>query len=398
MNEIVINKFLLDSGERYCIVINKGTGMPLFYPNLYLTTQFRNRGYAVATIESIAVNISLFYRFIEGKSIDIEAHILSKRCLSGTDIDQLAIFLFRNSNLKKGNERRPAYVSKKTLYVRLNNIAAYLLWLSEELLQYNFSMHEATFLKMVRTIKGKSPRSNAIKNNVEKSLSDKAVEIIMEIIKPSSPNNPFESYVRKRNEMIIIILFELGIRCGELLNIKIGDIDFQNKRLLINRRADEKSDSRLKQPLVKTLGRALSLSDGLAWKLSNYIIHDRKSYAKGKTDYLFISYKSGPSKGKPLTISGYHKMISKISACNPLLNELKGHQFRHRWNYDFSKLMDSQPEKVSEVIQEKIRNHDQGWSAESGTAKIYNERFIKEKANEASIRLQEKLSCKYRGK
>ncbi|WP_174866679.1 tyrosine-type recombinase/integrase [Pectobacterium polaris] len=398
MVKIGVSKFFLDSGERYCIVINKETGIPLYYPNLYLTTQFRNRAYSVSSIESIAINISLFYRFIENRNISIEECFLSKKYLSGADIDRLAIFLSEKSYLKKNKNIKNINVSKKTLYIRLNNIADYLSWLAEEFLQYTFSKYEECFSKMIKNIKGRRPKCKNKKHdrtNEGETLSDEAVEMIMRAINPLSPSNPFEYYVRKRNEILIIILLELGIRCGELLNIKIEDINFQRKRLFIKRRADEKSDPRLNQPLVKTHGRALALSDGLAYKLLDYIVYDRKLYVTGETDYLFISYKSGPYQGSPLTIFGYQKIISKIRLSNPLFNKLRGHQFRHIWNYNFSKLMDSQHEKVSETEQEQIRNETMGWDPDSETGAIYNKRYIREKTDEASIRLQEKLFSRY---
>lgn len=97
-------------------------------------------------------------------------------------------------------------------------------------------------------------------------------------------------------------------------------------------------------------------------------------------------------------MSAYHKIISKISSCDPLLNDLRGHQFRHTWNYNFSKLMDSMPTKVSEKQQEKMRESLMGWKENSGTSSIYNKRFINEKANEAALRLQERLNTTIRRK
>lgn len=52
--------------------------------------------------------------------------------------------------------------------------------------------------------------------------------------------------------------------------------------------------------------------------------------------------------------------------------------------------MDSQ--KVSEREQEVMREYLMGWKPGSGTAAIYNKRFIREKANEASVKLQERLN------
>lgn len=400
MSKIKVNKFLLDSGERYCVIINKETGIPLFHPNLYLTTQVRNSGHAIATIESKAVNLSLFYRFMEKKNIDIEEYILSEKYLSGRDIDHLIIFLSKTSDLKKGMRHKSDYVSKRTLCNRLDNITAYLSWLTEELLQYDFPKYKTHLSKMLKTINARKPICNYYNDSEcagdgDKALSDSAVDIIMKSIDPHSPDNPFESIVRNRNAIIIMVLTELGIRGGELLNIKIEDINFQEQMLYIRRRADEVNDPRLNQPLVKTLGRALALSNELSSKLMDYIIYDRKLFAKGKSDFLFITYKSGPFQGEPLSKSGYFKILSTISKCDLLLKGLTGHKFRHTWNYNFSCLMDSL--NVSEKDQGVIREKVMGWRPNSGTAEKYNKRFVKEKANDASVRLQERLSRRNRG-
>ncbi|EMX9121241.1 site-specific integrase [Klebsiella aerogenes] len=392
MDKIKIDKFKLNSGERYCIVLNKETGIPLYYPNLYLTTQFRNNGHALATIEARAVNICLFYRFLGKCSIDIETYILSGRFLSGGDLDRLVTYLGRTSDTKKCLNKKSGYVSKRTLCHRLDSLTAYLSWLTEQLLQ-NHSLKNKNYIsKIVKSIKERKPRDHKTKNcenNHDKSLSDIAVDTLVKIIDPQSPSNMFEPIVRNRNALMIMVLSELGIRGGELLNIKIEDINFQKKILYIRRRADEISDPRLNQPLVKTFSRALSLSSDLASKLMDYIIYDRKLFLNGKTDYLFITYKSGPFQGKPLSISSYHKIITKISHSDPLLSEFSGHKLRHTWNYNFSRLMDSQ--KVSEREQEQMREKLMGWKQGSGTAATYNRRFIEEQADEASIRLQKIL-------
>lgn len=65
MKSIGINKFILTSGERYCIIMDNENKAPLFYPNLYLTIQLRNRECSVLTMEATALTLSLFYRFYE---------------------------------------------------------------------------------------------------------------------------------------------------------------------------------------------------------------------------------------------------------------------------------------------------------------------------------------------
>ncbi|RAP64304.1 phage integrase domain protein [Candidatus Erwinia dacicola] len=46
---------------------------------------------------------------------------------------------------------------------------------------------------------------------------------------------------------------------------------------------------------------------------------------------------------------------------------MTGHNFRHTWNYLFSKLMDENTEYVSEEMQEKMRSSHMGCELGSGT-------------------------------
>ncbi|HCB5742705.1 TPA: site-specific integrase, partial [Salmonella enterica subsp. salamae serovar 42:r:-] len=159
---IGINSFLLDSGERYCLIVNKENGQPLYYSNLYLTTQIRNRGYSISTIESIAVNIALFYRFLNERNISIEDDFLEHKYLSNEDIDRLAIFMSQKFLLKK-KQNKKQYASKYTLSRRLSNIAGYLFWLASILIKSHNQTNLA--LKMVNAIKARRPRNNQKFNN-----------------------------------------------------------------------------------------------------------------------------------------------------------------------------------------------------------------------------------------
>ncbi len=77
--------------------------------------------------------------------------------------------------------------------------------------------------------------------------------MLFETIKLESELNPFSIDVQRRNRLMILLLYHLGIRGGELLNIRIQDIDFSSNRILIVRRADEQADSETSQNLMLKL-------------------------------------------------------------------------------------------------------------------------------------------------
>ena len=65
--------FVMDSGERYCLVIDKATGLPVFHPNLFLTTQVRNtKSNSFSSLLSAASSLVVLLRFLNRRGIDLE--------------------------------------------------------------------------------------------------------------------------------------------------------------------------------------------------------------------------------------------------------------------------------------------------------------------------------------
>ena len=253
------------------------------------------------------------------------------------------------------------------------------------------------FVKKIKARRPKIKYRNS-QGNVYKTIEEEDLEILLSVIDPQCELNPFDKKVRHRNQLIVIILHSLGIRCGELLNLRVEDIDFAAQMLFIRRRADSIEDTRVNQPLVKTLERNLPMSDELTRLLHSYITGERKAnIRKKKHGYLFITHKEGETRGDPLSVPSYHKIIYRLRSIDSGLSELTGHKFRHTWNYLFSKLMDESTDYVSEEMQEKMRSNHMGWEPGSGTAQTYNRRFIVKESVKAALQLQDNIFKKRSG-
>ena len=63
--ENIIKSFVMESGERYCLLVDGYSGLPLFYPNLFVTTQVLNRSLSYSTMESALSGISVLLRYME---------------------------------------------------------------------------------------------------------------------------------------------------------------------------------------------------------------------------------------------------------------------------------------------------------------------------------------------
>ncbi|ECE6698596.1 site-specific integrase [Salmonella enterica] len=399
MKKTSINTFIMSSGERFCLVLDKKTGVPLFHPTLYITTQVRNQSDSISTVELVAGAISLFCNFLFDRNIDIEERLRTGKNLAIHEIDALRDYCERKVRLRKSlpyDIQKARLVNSATRHFRLTHIASYLSWLGERL-----NLKQSNTSEMVERIKQRRPkikrRSRRYKQ--DRSLDEKQIASLLEITMPGSTLNPFKNNVQVRNRIIILILYSLGIRSGELLNIRITDINFRDSSLAIRRRADDKADPRIKQPLVKTQERKLSLSAPLVKELHNYITNIRRHFKKSrKHEYLFVTHKSGPTQGMPLSSMAYHKIIDSIRNVAPEVNRLTGHKLRHTWNYEFSKKLDAMPDPISEAEQEEMRSSLMGWTQGSKTAQIYNRRFIVNKAQTVALALQEVINKKGDGK
>lgn len=397
-----VSRFIMDSGERYCLVVERPTCLPLYYPNLYLTTQLRNKSDAFATIEAEASHLVVFLRFLDQRRIDLEARLVKRQFLKDFEIDALRDFAQRKLrkfsagvsygsafNLDESQEPTEI-VSNGTQYLRLTAIANYLNWFARHLLDKAEHGTVEQIGVMCGQIKARRPEKKGRNDDRrDKSLNDEQLDALFEVIRPGSDLNPFTESVQKRNRLMILLLFHLGIRGGELLNIRIRDIDFSKNQLKIVRRADEKDDTRTNQPNAKTLGRLLPLGDTLVKELHDYIIRDRRKVRNAnRNDFLIVTHKEGPTQGHPISKAAYHKVIAVVRAVSSQIYAMSGHMLRHTWNRRFSERMDSMDSPLGEARQEQLRSFLMGWKEGSGTAAIYNRRFAEKKGHEASLRMQ----------
>lgn len=394
-----VQSFIKSDGERYCLLVDSMTGLPLYFPNLFVTTQIRNASLSFSAMESVLGCITVLLRFAEDAQIDLNERFKQRDYLVRSEVEALADYCqlkLRQAPMSQKvvsiARKKERFVANQTTYVRLTNIARYLAWLAP-VLSPRLSQEDSDRLReMTLMIKARRPVKKGRNQGVNsKGLTDAQVDVLFEIFRPGSDLNPFDRHeTQVRNRLIFLMLFHLGIRSGELLNIRVRDIDFSSNQIVIARRADDKSDPRRDQPLVKTLDRRLPVKDTLMQEIHDYVLKYRKSVPNAhRHDFLFVTHKPGPTVGQPISKSSYNKVMTLIREVSPDLYSFTGHALRHKWNERFSELMDSRDNPPDEAQQEQLRSWLMGWRQGSGTAATYNQRFIKRKASQASMALQE---------
>ncbi len=249
-----------------------------------------------------------------------------------------------------------------------------------------FLLLKTSRLQMKEAIEARLPVSKGrnLKGDRE-GLEPEIQKRLMDVIHPDSPENPWKNAeVRVRNRLLILMMLVLGVRKGELLLTRIRDVNFQSNELLIRRLPDDPDDPRSYEPNTKTRDRILPFEDDLAALIEEYVLTVRKKApAAGRHDFLFTA----TGTGQPLSLAGVTKIFRTLrNKISDLPDNLTSHVLRHTWNDRFSELMEQN--NVSEVEEKKLRSYLMGWSEFSGMAATYTKRYVRQKANEASLNLQ----------
>ena len=78
-----------NDGERYCLLVDAETGLPLWYPNLYVTTQVRNASKSFSTMDSRLRAIKVLLDFCAERGMDLENLVRSGQLFSLPQLDAL---------------------------------------------------------------------------------------------------------------------------------------------------------------------------------------------------------------------------------------------------------------------------------------------------------------------
>lgn len=392
---------MFSSGERFPVLIDD-QGRPDFASTLFVTIKFRNGSRAPNTQAHVLEAIERFYRWSEKNQLDVLNRLARRDWLRDHEIEGLVSFLRRrqsptgrSSKVREIRPQRPSQVSPTTVWYRIAYIETFLKWVSEYKLTAGGGHLDLADKKqidlMLSRLRQRRPRTGQRSGlNQKRGLSEVAQEELMELVSPDNPRNPFHRRVRLRNQLIIRLLLATGIRAGELLSIRVGDVNFAKNHLLIARRHDQKDDPRRVQPVVKTLDRLLPLQQELAESIHDYVAGQRRTVAAKNYSYLFVVHKAGPYKGRPLTRSAINRIFKDLRGCGgEELANLSPHTLRHTMNENLSKAFDEQ--EISVAKEEQIRSNLNGWKEGSGTASTYLRRHTEKEAMRASLEMQRNI-------
>lgn len=416
-NPYLIEWARFQSGERLPLLVRRATGLPIEAPTYWIVATERPLNKASATLEKQLRHLMLLYLWAEWRGRTPEEVIRSPEFLTLEQLNDLDRFCRLQLQDAIAEARNVVGVSANVIPIRKAkrheavghhariNVGHRLAVIHSFLEHASFAhasrmepgsairdIYEQNRKFVLRALRERSrafrPRRSA--GESREGLELEAREALMAAIKQGQSGNPFEPQVQIRNELIIRLLFELGMRRGELLCLRVSDIKLapDGGLLTIVRRPQDPEDPRQPKPQVKTLGRELPLGSTLRELFLAYLAERRKLAGARKHPFLFVS----STDGSPLSYWSMTKIFKPLRKVNGIPDDLTAHILRHDWNDRFSEMSDrASPHRTSvdATKEERARAYAMGWS-NIETAANYTRRWTREAANRRMLELQER--------
>ncbi|EPB7030255.1 tyrosine-type recombinase/integrase [Pseudomonas aeruginosa] len=390
-----IKSFIASDGERFSQLYEaEAPGFPLFYPTAFITRHIRSNS-THETQKAYLSAIRLVCEWESKNNIDLALSFHKRKFLSAAQIDDLANHLRSKKSKAKGS-----VISSAKFNIYLAYAEKYIRWLAQEVItEKNSTNVKLAINEQSEALKGKKRRKAGSKSANQRrilaeNLNEGARRQLLELfVAPFQlTQNPQDHGARLRNIVMLRVLYDTGMRSGELLGLKL--INFieasggDSAYLDIERNHHDKFDTRTNQPVAKTLGRRLPITEELEAQIKEYRDNWRAEINGvdfSGENFLFVVHRGGRNQGRALTKSALDCGLAHLKNIFPALKSVHPHLLRHDWNYRFSETAEAM--NLSDEEERTHREQLMGWITGSNMSKIYNQRHIQEKSHEIGLKV-----------
>lgn len=143
--------------------------------------------------------------------------------------------------------------------------------------------------------------------SVPKSLNEKEIRDLINSVQWNENDPTYYKHTQMRNKLILIILYSTGLRISELIKIKIKDIDFSERTILIKGKGNKE--------------RIVIFDNYTKEEIENYL-KDRPK----KSEYLIIN-----NKGNSISSRYIQMMIKEYAKKANIIKNVTPHVLRHSY-------------------------------------------------------------------
>lgn len=384
---------MLQSGERLPLLVWGSLGLPEPDVTEFVLTQLRPKGRAARTVSAYLRAIGSGLAHLQRARFGLEERIASGAYLTTPELTAFA------SVCKRGQKKLA--IDKDEAASRYTRFIEYICWRAE--LFIGRASSEGSFERGRLALERFKTRARAVAPPPDTSISSPDARtgltkpqrgLLLAVIQPSDDRNPWsDPALRARNFAMVQLAYELGPRAGDVLSLKIRDLNITHRpaSVTFHRRHDDPDDPRKNQPVLKTKPRVLEISDELALALEFWIDRIRANRvrfpAARRHPFVFTN-----DRGHPLGERGYQLVFKKLRTQFPELGELVSHVLRYDWNERWHDLNADAPGQSASSQREQC--YAMGWADRSTMPARYSRRAIAASANKKIARMNKSAQAR----
>ena len=184
---------------------------------------------------------------------------------------------------------------------------------------YDFDYEKKTISRNISTLRSFFKylhKEDAIKTNpmalIESPKLDKKLPKVLNIVEIEDILNIPDTTIPlgQRDSVILELIYSTGIRVSELVNIKLSDIDYSSKKIIITGKGNKE--------------RIVLFGSVLEDKLNLYLNDGRLKLLKNNNDYLILNHNGGK-----ITPRGIELIIDKVLKTGHINFKISPHTLRH---------------------------------------------------------------------
>jgi integrase len=332
-----------ESGELLPLILDKD-GLPNPSLNEFIISR---RGKGFGTLVRNSRELVIFNTWLENNNINLNSRIENNHYFTEAEIKG-SLVEFLRLNHEKRTKVKKLVVKPDTFNQRLITVRQYLSWYFNVLIgsiprksgSYSFLTENKN--RTLDLLEGSFINSPPTNKSVRKALNLKEVDFLISVLNPENSNTfGRDPNVRYRNYISTMIMLYYGLRPGELLSLRVSDIEIGAiSSIRVERRPPDPMDTRKPRPHIKRNGRILPIEDPLfAKSLDIYITEYRdllEDASDSESDYLILS-----DDGVPLSQSSITQFFQLVRAKyrNDLPAHLTAKALRHTFSIEMERIL-----------------------------------------------------------
>ncbi len=304
-----------DHRTRYVILDDHGC---LVIPLVRYLKHLDQRGYAPNTLRSYGTSLVLFFEYLNQRDADFRQ----------VTLDTLAGFVSWLKWPYASPKVIPSYPVVPTRCARTIN---HILTAVASFYDYLWRIDEISVDLNTKTRAYLSPRARTYKGFLYHIAKDQPVE--KHLLKQREPKKRPKTLTKaqieqllaacrnQRDRLLLRLLYESGLRIGEVLNLWLQDIDIARRTIKVCDHGEGANGVSLKTP---SASRSVSVSDELTNRILDYVAdaHDETI----TTNHIFLKLR-GPHAGQPLTYVDVNDLFVRLRQQTGI--DASAHLFRH---------------------------------------------------------------------